>query len=265
MGDEVIKSAGRVLSIFEYFAAVQSPASVSEISRRLSIPQSSTSILLSDLHRLGYLDHDMSTREYYPTIRLALVGQWVRREKLMEGRLMPLLESIRADTGETVILGFLNGNWTQYIHVLESSARIRLRFQIGTLRPSVLTSIGKTLLARKENDEILKVVRRYNADQGNETAWLNADAFLADIEETRARGYGETVESLTPGASMVAMEVPSGSAGVPMGIGVGARLDRMKTNKDQILATLRRRINDMVADMEMESGLPALETTGAPS
>ena len=252
MGDEVIKSAGRVLAIFEYFAAVQSPATVSEISRRLCIPQSSASILLQDLCKLGYLDHDKHTREYYPTIRLALIGQWVRREKLLEGRLMPLLEAIRKDTGETVILGFLNGNWTQYIYVLQSSARIRLHFKIGTLRPSVLTSIGRVLLARRNDEDILKTVRRYNADQDDESRWLNAGVFMAEIEATRQRGYGETIESLTPGASMVAMEVPPAGAGVPMGVGVGAPLERMRQNKQAILEAMRQRIDELSDELAVD-------------
>lgn len=262
--DRVVKSAGRVLSIFEYFAAVQSPASVSEISRRLAIPQSSTSILLNDLQRLGYLEQDSATRQYAPTIRLALIGQWTRKAKMLEGRLMPMLEAIRAETDATVMLGFLNGNWTQYIYVLESNAKVRLRFKHSTLRPSVRTAIGKVLLARKSDDDILKTVRSFNADQDQTELRLDPAAFLSEIHQTDQRGYGETIQSLTPGAAMLAMQVPSTNAGVPMAVGVGAPLDHMQINKASILETLQTRIGALKAELVTDP-VPTIPLSGAKS
>src|SRR5690606_41118792 len=67
VGDaSVVKSAGRALQILEYFDAVQREASVSEISRALHCPQSSTSVLLRSLVHLGYLQNDRYRRTYYP-------------------------------------------------------------------------------------------------------------------------------------------------------------------------------------------------------
>ena len=53
----VVKSAHRVLRIFEYFDEIERPAAMTEIARRLNYPPSSTSALLKSLVELGYLDH----------------------------------------------------------------------------------------------------------------------------------------------------------------------------------------------------------------
>ncbi|WP_051346645.1 helix-turn-helix domain-containing protein [Bradyrhizobium sp. th.b2] len=78
----VVKSAHRVLRIFEYFAEIERPAAMTEIARRLNYPPSSTSALLKSLVELGYLEHDRQARTYRPTVRIALLGGWLTSERL---------------------------------------------------------------------------------------------------------------------------------------------------------------------------------------
>jgi hypothetical protein len=62
-----VKSAGRVLQIFEFFDEIQREARVAEIAERLAFPQSSTSILLKCLVDLGYLDYLPEARSFLPS------------------------------------------------------------------------------------------------------------------------------------------------------------------------------------------------------
>ena len=75
--DKVVKSAGRVLEIFEFFAHRHAPATVSEVAAALEFPLSSTSVLLKSLLTLGYLEYSARSREYQPTIRFAVLGTWI--------------------------------------------------------------------------------------------------------------------------------------------------------------------------------------------
>jgi hypothetical protein len=66
-----VKSAGRVLRILEFFDEIQREARgagrgsrVAEIAESLSIPQSSTSILLNCLVDLGYMDYLPESRSF---------------------------------------------------------------------------------------------------------------------------------------------------------------------------------------------------------
>src|SRR3954467_12300537 len=73
----LVKSAGRVLQVLEFFDEVQREARVQEIAERLSFPQSSTSVLLKCLVQLGYLDYDANSRSFLPSPRVALLGTWL--------------------------------------------------------------------------------------------------------------------------------------------------------------------------------------------
>jgi DNA-binding IclR family transcriptional regulator len=72
-----VKSAKRALDVFEYFASRRRPATVGEICAALTLPQSSTSLLLRSLHKLGYLRYSMRTRRYFPTDKFRALGEWI--------------------------------------------------------------------------------------------------------------------------------------------------------------------------------------------
>jgi DNA-binding IclR family transcriptional regulator len=73
----IVKSAARALEVLEYFATRRSPATVGEICSALELPQSSTSVLLKTLLKLGYLDYIRDGRRYFPTAKVAALGNWV--------------------------------------------------------------------------------------------------------------------------------------------------------------------------------------------
>jgi DNA-binding IclR family transcriptional regulator len=77
MNENVVKSAARVLEVFEYFAGRKTPATVGEVCSALGYPQSSTSVLLKSLLTLGYLSYDSGTRRYAPSVKVASLGNWI--------------------------------------------------------------------------------------------------------------------------------------------------------------------------------------------
>ncbi len=77
MSDTVVKSAARVLEVFEFFAGRKAPATVGEVCASLGYPQSSTSVLLKSLLTLGYLSYDGTTRRYAPSVKVARLGSWI--------------------------------------------------------------------------------------------------------------------------------------------------------------------------------------------
>lgn len=82
----IIKSAKRVLVLFECFAECRRPLSVTDVVRGLEYPQSSASALLKSLARLGYLDYDRHERLYVPTLRSSLFGCWMQDQLFGRGR-----------------------------------------------------------------------------------------------------------------------------------------------------------------------------------
>ncbi len=247
MAAAAIKSAERVLAIFEHFRRTRRPAGASEIGRALELPQSSTSMLLRNLVQLGYLDYAAEARTYLPTLRIALLGDWIHQADPQTAPLADVLSHIQQATCETVILGRQNGPHAQYLSVLQQEYGVQLTVKAGMLRPMTVTAIGQALLASKPDDEVRKIIRRNNAEAAAPNLRVSEREFLEHLEQVRRIGYARTVCSVvTEGASIIAMLLllPTGA---PLAVGVGGPGARIDDNVEPIISTLRAHIAELGA------------------
>lgn len=79
----MVKSVNRVFHLFELFERLRRPLRVVEIANLINTPQSSLSMLLKTLVARGYLDYDVQSRTFFPTIRLAVLCDWLVNEHVM--------------------------------------------------------------------------------------------------------------------------------------------------------------------------------------
>ncbi len=243
MAPLLVKSAQRVVQIFEFFAARQRPASLTEVARALDMPASSTSALLGTLGTLGYLDYDRHQRTFVPTLRAALLGIWVNDMFLADGTVLRLMYELRETTGETVVLGTQSGLSVQYIHVMHSLVRRSgPEVATGRLRPLLISAVGQLILSLKDNREILAIARRINAEEKDASKRVRTDDLMRRIEACRREGYGYTEGATTPGAGIIAVLLPAPAHQPPIALGVGAAIRRLRSQKLSYLAALRHAV-----------------------
>jgi len=236
----VVKSAERVLAIFEFFRDRKRAATVSEIAGALRLPQSSTTMLLKSLQHLGYLDYTPQTRKLRPTYRVAVLGNWIQQSMSKSGPLTDIMDLVGEATGETVLLGLQNGPNMQYVHIVPASYSVQLVVQVGILRPMTCSALGRALLARKSDDEIRAIVRRNNADADTEMHRVSERQFMEEIAAVRRQGFAESHGKMTPGANVIGMLVPDQPDTAPLAIGVGGPIDRIERRRAEILQVMRQ-------------------------
>lgn len=233
-----IKSAERVLSLFEFFAQRQKPATISEISLALNIPQSSTSMLTRNLVQLGYLEQAPLQRTYFPTLRIAFLSEWMNRQINTVGPLARLLDTVRSETDETVILAIRNDIYAQYILVQDSPDPLRLQVQSGILRPMTRCAPGRIFLSLLPDDDVLRITRRTNNEVQNERLVTSETYVLEKVTEARAQGYAKTNGDMTAGAGSIAIALPTPIGKKPLAVSVGGPLNRIDGKQDRILESL---------------------------
>jgi len=72
--ESLVKSAVRIMQIFEYFQDVGRPARAIEIGEALELPKSSAIGLLKTLVETGYLAFNTNTKTYFPSFRIVCSG-----------------------------------------------------------------------------------------------------------------------------------------------------------------------------------------------
>lgn len=209
MSGKMVKSAVRVLDIFEAFEAERRALTISELVKLLGIPQSSMSTLIRSLVAKGFVEYDGQTRRYRPSVRLAFLGNWVLGSTDTIARIHALAQALHDETGETVLIGAENGLSLQYLSVLVSSSTLTLSLYPGERRPLHRSGLGIMLMTQKEDADIGRIVRRYNAEQlEDDEPRINEAAVLGCVERARQQGWFATSRTFMRTGGSVATLLP---------------------------------------------------------
>ena len=237
-----IKSATRVLEVLSLFTAVRAPLRQKYVVQQLGYPQSSMTALLKSLVVLGYLNYDRASRTYFPTTRVAALGDWINHSMYGDGQLLEMMRALQARTEETVTLVTQNDLFIQYVRVVEPPHEHKFPPSEGTMRVLTQSSGGLVLLSRMTDaavDKLVRHIRYYEQDRGQN---VDMPQLLVHLAWIRREGYCFLAGTPIPGASAVAMHLPGGPHSIPLAIGVGGTNARIARNKTRIVAIMRDEI-----------------------
>ena len=247
MERKVVKSAARVIRILELFDEERRPLSVAEIAARHDWPASSTSALAASLVALGYLEYDPGKRVYRPSVRVALLGNWIHGNLLREGRLTRLMEHLNEVTGETIVLAARNGLQSQYLRVLQGTNALRLHLHIGTVRPLFASGTGSMLLSAMDEAAIRRLARRHNATAPAGRR-VDADEVVASVGRDRARGYAMSLDQVTMHSGLIAMLLPTDPGEQPLVLGISGLTVRLLEHEQRYVRLMRGAMKDLLSD-----------------
>lgn len=234
---EDIKSASRVLDMLELFSTRCDGLTLTEVSKGLALPKSSTLGLLRTLHNRGYL-----VREADDVYRLSDI---VRRDGFARhGRLLrvgpPVMRSLADALGETVILG-MPGAPGMVRLIAKEIANREVRFDIDLPRqePAYCTAMGRMLLSAQDDVQIAKALIAVPPCKLTDATIVDEEAIVAQIAKARDTGVAIVQDELVLGATGVAVMVPL-SANQPLAVlNVGCVTPRFEANCDKIVSALK--------------------------
>ncbi len=237
-----VRTADRTLDIFESFARRQSPITVSDLARELSLPTSTCFALVRTLVDRGFLYYLRPRGAFYPTRRLSMVADAIAHHDPIAQNIRPLLEALRDATGETVILGKLQGLGVVYLEIIESRHAIRYTMTVGSVRALHASSIGKAIVSAMEEDPRERLLSQLKYPKLTERTIRSRAQYTRSVEEGRKRGYWTNVGESSPDVMGVALPVRifGDLYGINL-VGPESRFDRnLKSYVDALKATVRK-------------------------
>jgi DNA-binding IclR family transcriptional regulator len=254
-GSTAVKSADRSLDVLELLADCRDGLTLSEVCEALGWPKSSTLALLRTLRRRDYLADGRRPRSY----RLGSQVGWLGTAYLTgidlvrDGQEVVNIVSRRCD--ETVHLATLDGSDVLYVAKEEGTGQVRMVSAVGRRIPAHGTGVGKMLLSGLSTDEL---ARRYPPDAPlaamTPTTITDRAALLAELAETRARGYAVDNGESTVGLRCLAAPVFDASGRMVAAMSVSVPSPRFSPDRSAWLlevirdgaATLSRRLGAAV-------------------
>lgn len=199
-----IRAVATALDILDLLAS-EPELGVAEIGRRLGVAKSTAHRMVTTLSAKGYVRQVQESRSYRLGLKLSELGELVANRHQLRGYALPLLESLRAQTGESVRLAIPDGSKMFYLERLGGSGGPQSGPPSGRAKPIHVTSSGKAVAAFNQSVAEAAIAAGFEMKTshtiGSETQFLRC---LADI---RTRGYAFSIEEDELGLGSVAAPV----------------------------------------------------------
>lgn len=251
-----VKSADRALAIIDYVSE-HGDFALTDLLRDLQLPRSSAHGLLSTLVARGWLEHNLETHRYRLGLRAWSVGQTYVGHVDVARVAGPVMDELRDRMEETVQLARLQDIENVYIAISEARRPMRLASSVGMRLASHATGIGKALLAQLEPAEATRRLGSHTLPRFTDRTIVDPALLLAQLEQTRDRGWAEDNEEFLPGCRCVAVPVYNDGAGLIVAMSLTAPTSRVGPDwPERPLAALNRAAAVIQQRIELATGRP---------
>jgi IclR family acetate operon transcriptional repressor len=217
-----VQSVQRALDILSGIADTESDVSLTWITARVGLPLATTHRLLAALSREGFV-RQLPSRRYALGPRLIRLGD--QAEKMLTEWAKPHLTALVAGTGENANLALLDGDMVSYVAHVPSPHVMRMFTEVGRQVRPHCTGVGKAILSRLPDDQVLGILSRAGMPAQTEHTIVTPERFLEELADIRRKGYALDRGEQEVGVSCIAVPVVHGSTIFGMSVsGPAARL-----------------------------------------
>jgi DNA-binding IclR family transcriptional regulator len=202
-----VKSADRVLDLFEVLARWGQPMSHTDLALQLNIPKSSLTQLLHTLVQRGYIAFAPESRSYVlgPSLLGLARQRSYARDLALQAR--PVLEQLTRTCSESTALNVLRGDASVIVATVLGPHRLVSHMRQGDAAPLYATSGGKILLAFLPTAMRQEYLARVKPERILPNTLHTRTAIEKEIARVRESGVAFVHEEFTPGIVGIAVAV----------------------------------------------------------
>jgi len=183
-----VPSVSRALNILELLAHSQRGLTLSDISRRLGLPKSSTHVLIRTLEGAGYLKSSKISGRFCFGLKLVSLSNMALENLDLREQARPFLQDLMVRTGLTVHLAILEGAEAVIIEKVEAPGMLRLATWVGKRLDANSSGVGKALLAfggeENPSQRFSRPMARYNKNTIS-----SPERLARELRKVRELGY----------------------------------------------------------------------------
>lgn len=228
-----VKSAERVLKIFELLEQCPGGMTNKEISETMNFAPSSTIALLQTMAENGYLLVDEQKR-YSLGGKLVSLGN-IAASRFDIGRMAtPYLRHLMRTLEETCFLGVLSGDEIVYIAKEMCERTINTNAQIGSRKPVYCTGLGKAFLSFLPPEESRDLMKDFEFKKYTHNTVADVDELRRQLQGFRMQGFAVDDQEIEEGLWCLAVPVYDGYHRMAAAISVSGPKERMMDKKELI-------------------------------
>lgn len=204
-----------VAAVLKVFAVLETLAEsrtsgLAEIAQCAMTSKSTTHRLLQTMIDLGYVEHDPETEKYALSLRLfSLAARSLKGQTDILRIADKAMGRLSRATGESINLGVLDRREQRvvYIHQYDSTYSLSMNSTLGMRNPLHSTSLGKALLAFRDEEEIAGRLAKMEMEPAAPNTISDKAVLMAELEQARVNGYAEEIEESEAGVRCMAAPI----------------------------------------------------------
>jgi IclR family acetate operon transcriptional repressor len=198
----------------------------------------------------GYLEQDESGGQYAFGYNAAVLGQ-VLRGRFGFDRVLPILERVAAETGESVNMGLLDGPSVVVAARVPSPQPLRFDQPVGTRLAPHCSSMGKSLLAFGAPNGPASL-DELDFHPVTDNTITSIDRFREELDLVRERGFSTDDEESIVGVSCVGAPILNRSGRAKAAMAIQAPTARLSPERAIELAKLVREVTAEISEVYPE-------------
>lgn len=180
-------SLERAFAILEYLDGSRRGLNISELSRKLAIPKSTTHVIVVALRRLGYLTLDERKREYSLGLKVHGLGKGLMKSFNLPERAHGPMQWLTEVTRCTSQLAILADDQAMYIQKVEGPGLVQFDSYVGKRTNLHCTGVGKVLMAYASDPE--RLLNRKSFARYTKRTITSPSALRRELAKVHQRGF----------------------------------------------------------------------------
>jgi DNA-binding IclR family transcriptional regulator len=239
-------SVRRALAILEFLKDSDRRRNLSEISRKLALPKSTTSVLLSTLESMGYITRDVEERRYSLSSKAYGFGLELLNQLDLSRRSQAILETVATSLKVTAHVAVLDGDQALFVNKADGVRQPCCDIYPGRKTNLQCTAIGKILLAYASEEEQRMFLARHPSIRHTSRTIVSPEALMEEIGCVRKRGYA--LDNQEEQLLIRCVAVPIFNAGRPVAaLGITGTLSEIRPDNVVELATYLKRMSSQIS------------------
>ncbi len=231
-----VPAVERALTMLELLAKSKSGISISEMSRKLSLPKSSIHLIMTTLERRGYLQKNPQSRKYQFGLKMFSLSRIAVENLEIRDEARPYLISLMKKTGLTVHMGVLEWGEVVIIEKIDTPSMIKVATWVGRRMDVNCTGVGKALLAFMTEEDLDNFIKMTKFTKHNQKSISSMNKLKKELERIREQGYSFDDEEDEIGLRCIGAPIYDSSQKVIAAISVAGTTSQIESSRVQVIA-----------------------------
>lgn len=201
----------RALLVLEALDNARRGLNISELSRRLRIPKSSTHVIVHILQRLGYVQKRSGSLHYSLGLKAYALGHSMTKNLSVSEVALPHMRAVVDQLRLSAHLAVPDGDQGVYIQKVEAPGLIKIDTYVGRRMDLHCTAVGKVILAFGPPDLSQRLLTKPVYIRHTRNTITSPKQLQREVGRVRKLGYAVDDEEEEPAVRCVAVPVSHAS------------------------------------------------------